>query len=241
MSPREPRAEPEPGYLLHAYPYKETSLLLECLTRHHGRVPMVAKGAKRPRSQLRGQLLPFQPLLVGWSGKGEVKTLIRAEWERVEPPLAGQELMCGFYLNELLIRLLAREDPHEGLFDHYHEALSQLRGCDDPAPVLRRFETTLLRELGYALVLDRDVESDAAIDPARDYTYALDRGPVPAAEGAGGELAVFGKTLLDMAANRYDDPVTLQQSKLLMRALITHHLGGQPLHSRQLLKDLQRL
>jgi DNA repair protein RecO (recombination protein O) len=240
LSARGQRTEGEPGYLLHAYPYRETSLLVDCLTRHHGRVPMVAKGAKRPRSQLRGQLLPFQPLLVGWSGKGEVKTMIRAEWEGVEPPLAGQELMCGFYLNELLVRLLAREDPHEGLFDHYHDALSGLRGCDDPAPVLRRFEASLLRELGYALILDHDVESGEAIDPVRIYTYVLERGPFAEGDSAG-ELRVSGKTLLDMAANRYDDPDTLKQSKALMRALISHHLGGRPLHSRELLKDLQRL
>jgi DNA repair protein RecO (recombination protein O) len=241
VSSREARAGPEPAYLLHAYPYRETSLLLECLSRRHGRVPMVAKGAKRPRSQLRGQLLPFQPLLVGWIGKGEVKTLTRAEWERVEAPLAGQALMCGFYLNELLIRLLAREDPHEGLFDHYHQALAQLRARADPAPVLRQFETALLRELGYALILDHDVETGAAIDPDGLYTYAPDRGPLPARAGADGELSVCGRTLLDMAAQRYDAPATLQQSKALMRALITHYLGGQPLHSRQLLKDLQRL
>ncbi|HSO05983.1 MAG TPA: DNA repair protein RecO [Pelomicrobium sp.] len=235
------RAEPDAGYLLHTYPYRETSLLLDTLTRLHGRVPMIAKGAKRPRSQLRGQLVPFQPMLLAWTGKGEVKTLMRAEWQRVEAPLAGQALMCGFYLNELLIRLLAREDPHEQLFDHYQEALAQLRSSDDPAPVLRRFETTLLQELGYALVLDREVETDAAIDPSGLYTYALDRGPLLAAEADREELAVAGKTLLDMAAGRYDDPATLQQSKALMRALITHYLGGRPLHSRQLLKELQRL
>lgn len=233
-------ADNEPGFVLHTYPYRETSLLVETFTLGHGRVPMVARGARRPHSQLRGQLLPFQPLTLSWSGKSEVKTLVRAEWQGGQPLLEGLALMCGFYLNELLLRLLQREDPHETLFQTYRQTLQELAAGDRLAGMLRRFETRLLRELGYALVLEREAESAAPVDPRRLYNYAFERGPVPAGADAG-EGALLGKTLLDMAAEHYEDPLTRQQSKALMRMLISHHLGGQPLHTPQLLKDLQEL
>lgn len=231
----------EAGFVLHTYPYRETSLIAEVLTRGHGRIAMVARGAKRPKSPLRGQLLPFQPLLLSWAGRGELKTLLRAEWVGGQPPLEGQALICGFYLNELLLRLLPREDAHEALFDHYRDTLAALARGGHIEGILRRFETRLLKELGYALVLDRDVQTGEPIDPGKQYTYLPERGPVPFAEGAAQEPIVSGRTLLDMARDHYDDPQTQQQSKALMRALINHLLGGQPLHTRQLLKDLQHL
>lgn len=233
-------ADNEPGFVLHTLAYRETSLLVEAFTLGHGRVPMVARGARRPHSQLRGQLLPFQPLALSWSGKSEVKTLMRAEWQGGQPLLEGLALMCGFYLNELLLKLLQREDPHESLFHTYQQTLWELAAGGRPAGLLRRFETRLLKELGYALVLEREAESAAPVDPRRLYNYAFELGPVPAS-GSAGAGTVLGKTLLDMAAEHYDDPLTLQQSKALMRVLINHHLGGQPLHTRQLLKDLQEL
>jgi DNA repair protein RecO (recombination protein O) len=233
--------EQEAGFVLHTYPYRETSLIVEALTRGHGRLSMVARGARRPKSQLRGQLLPFQPLLLSWTGRGELKTLVRAEWVSGQPLLEGQALICGFYLNELLMRLLPREDPHEALFDHYRDALVALARGSSIEGILRRFETRLLKELGYAMVLDRDVQTGEAIDPGGRYTYLPERGPVPLSEGAGEEPVLSGKTLLDMAQDRYDDPRTQQQSKALMRTLINHLLGGQPLHTRQLLKELQQL
>jgi DNA repair protein RecO (recombination protein O) len=229
------------AFVLHTYPYRETSLIVEALTRSHGRLPMVARGVRRPKSQLRGQLLPFQPLLLSWAGRAELKTLVRAEWISGQPSLEGRALMCGFYLNELLMRLLPREDPHEALFDHYRDTLQALAQEPNIEAILRRFETRLLKELGYAMVLDRDALTGEAIDPSGRYTYLPERGPVPLSEDKGEEPVLFGKTLLDMAQDRYDDPQTQQQSKALMRVLINRLLGGQPLHTRQLLKELQQL
>lgn len=236
------RRDGQLAYLLHTYPYRETSLIAEIYTRDAGRVALIARGARRPRSALRGVLMAFQPLLLGWSGKSELKTLHKAEWQAGYIPLRGLSLICGFYLNELLLKLLPREDPHEHLFEAYASALAQLPATQDHGAVLRRFERVLLKELGYGLVLDREVAAGRPIEPTARYCYVPDRGPLPAHETvnqSGVELA--GQTLIDMAVDHYTDPQTVQQSKALMRALINHCLGQQTLHTRQLLRDLQQL
>ncbi len=242
MSADRARRDGQSAYLLHTYPYRETSLVVETYTRDAGRVAVIARGARRPRSALRGVLMAFQPLLLGWTGKAELKTLHKAEWQGGYRPLRGLSLICGFYLNELMLKLLPREDPHEQLFEAYATALAQLPDDRDHGAVLRRFERVLLRELGYGLVLDREVAGGAPIAGDRLYRYIPERGPVPAAEAApqsGVELA--GQTLIDMAVDRYEDPQTIQQGKALMRALINHCLGSQTLHTRQLLRDLQQM
>src|SRR5688500_5203013 len=162
------------GYVLHSYPYRETSLILQAWTEKHGRLGLVAKGARRPKSAARAILVPFQPLEMDWFGKGELKTLKTAEPSVPATPLAGQALMSAFYMNELLLKLTTRDDPHEGLFEAYDQAISGLRefsrrrpgdgpqreGTRGPSPalepILRRFELRLLQELGYALELTRE-------------------------------------------------------------------------------------
>ncbi|MFI4922509.1 MAG: DNA repair protein RecO, partial [Burkholderiales bacterium] len=182
----------------------------------------------------------FQPLLLSWSGKSELRTLRRAEREGRVLRLGGMALLCGFYLNELLLKLLPRDDPHEHLFTYYQETLVALSTQKNLAIVLRRFETRLLKELGYALALEHDAETGTALKPDQHYRYVIERGPV-LAYGANDELRFLGKTLLDMALDNYSDPLTVQQSKSLMRLLINHYLGNQTLHTRQLLKDMQHL
>lgn len=230
----------QPAYVLHTYPYRETSLIVEVFSRDFGRLPLMARGARRPKSAVRGLLLSFQPLSLSWFGKAELRTLHSAEWQGGQPLLQGTALICGFYLNELLLKLLHRDDPHEQLFLHYQETLQELARRTDYAAVLRRFEMNLLKELGYALTLIHDVDSGAAIEPEAHYRYVFERGPVRQKTGQNG-VELRGKTLLDMAADDYGDPVTLQQSKALMRALINHYLGEGTLHTRQILKDLQEL
>jgi DNA repair protein RecO (recombination protein O) len=236
------RQESREAFVLHTYPYRETSLIVEAFTRTFGRVSLLARGARRPRSPMRGVLLSFQPLALSWFGKGELRTLSRAEWQGGQPLLRGEGLLCGFYLNELLLRLLPREDPHEALFADYRRALQQLgvhvASGADSGPVLRAFEKSLLKELGYALSLDRD-GAGREIDSSKTYRYDPERGPVEAA--GGGEPLVSGRTLLDMARDDYSDPVTQQQSKALMRLLINHRLEHQPLRSRQIFRDLLQL
>ena len=236
------RVEQEPSFVLHSYPYKETSLIIEALTRGYGRVGLLAKGARRPRSALRGMLLAFHPLRLSWSQGAEIGTLTGAEWSGGQGSPSGISLMCGFYLNELLLRLLAREDPHEALFDAYAESLAKLCAANEPqAPVLRSFERRLLVELGYAPVLDRDAGSGAAIDPARRYIYEPDRGPSVVSGAVSAELTVTGRTLLDVASDLYERPETRDEARFLLRALIAHRLGGQPLHTRNVLMELQEI
>jgi len=240
------RQQDEPAFVLHSYPFRETSLILDVFSRRHGRLPIVARGARRPKSSLRGVLMNFQPLLLSWFGKGEVRTLHSAEWQGGQPYLQGTALMCGFYLNELLLNLLARDDPHEQLFDYYRATLYRLAHETDHAATLRCFEKHLLQELGYALLLEREADGGKAIQAEVCYRYAVERGALPDDSGSDDSdarigLLVLGKTLLDMAADDYADPTTAQQSKQLMRVLLNHHLGGKTLHTRELIKDLQKL
>jgi DNA repair protein RecO (recombination protein O) len=241
------RADHEPGFVLHTHPYKETSLIVEAFTRRFGRVALLARGARRPRSAMRGVLLSFHPLRLSWSSAGELGTLSSAEWAAGLRSLEGLGLMCGFYLNELLLRLLPREDPHEDLYDAYAGSLARLSAREPHAAVLREFERRMLAELGYAPVLERDAATGQAIDPERLYVYEPDRGPVAVNGGAAGgrgpgaDLRVSGRTLLDLARDDYRRADTRDEARGLLRALIAHRLGGQTLHTRAVLMELQDL
>jgi DNA repair protein RecO (recombination protein O) len=176
---------------------------------------------------------------LSWSGKNELRILHKADWSGGQPLLRGAALMSGFYLNELLLKLLTRDDPHDRLFDNYRDALLRLADVADPAVTLREFEKSLLQEAGYALVLDHEAESGAAIVADRVYSYRAERGPVAA---RGDEaLQISGRTLLDIGRGDFTDPRTLLQSKLLMRMLLNHHLGEQRLFTPQLYRELQQI
>lgn len=243
--------ESDAGFVLHTYAYRETSLIVEAFTRLHGRLVMVAKGAKRPQGTLRGVLNPFQGLLLVWFGKGDMKTLKSAEQEKILPQLSGAALLSAFYLNELLLKLAIREDPHERLFDAYADTMSSLamlpmggRSTREIAPILRQFEVTLLQELGYALQFQKEADSHAPIRAEREYFYLIERGPLAAGMVArqstpADGLLLQGKTLLDMDCCDYRDPQTQMQSKQLMRMIINHLLGEKILHTRQLIREMR--
>ncbi len=230
----------QPAFVLHSYPYKETSLIVDLLTRDFGRVALIAKGAKRPHSQLRGVLQTFQPLSASWSGKNELRTLTDAEWVGGMLPLERTALLCGFYLNELLVKLLARDDAHSALFDHYVSTLNQLAHNEPPPIVLRKFERALLRETGVGADLTRCTVTRERVQSDVQYVVDPERGPRPE-RGSDTAPRVAGKTLLDMENEDYADAQTQAQSKQLMRFLLAHHLGGAPLNTRQILIDLMQL
>jgi DNA repair protein RecO (recombination protein O) len=239
------RLNAQAAFVLHSQPYLETSLLLEVFSKQHGRVSMVARGARRPRSALRGVLLEFQPLMLDWFGKGEIKTLARAEWVGGLPLLRGEALLCGYYLNELLICLLPREDSHEGLYDAYRSALGVLASGGRLAAALRSFEKALLSELGYALSLSSDTRTGAPLLPDAQYVYEPERGPallqVDAQRGEevrSGGVVIAGQTLLNIEADVYPDAQTLTEAKLLMRMLINRQLADRSLRSRRVFKEL---
>jgi DNA repair protein RecO (recombination protein O) len=242
------RINNEPGFILHTYPFKETSVVAEVFTRSHGRVALIARGARRPASVLRGLMQPFTPLLLSWFGKSELKTLHAAEWQGGLIAPQGRALMCGFYLNELLLRLLARSDAHELLYDRYVGTLDQLAGesCATDYEratylerILRRFEKNLLAEIGYGATFDADADSGAPIEPGIRYVFQPERGALRASGQPG--CPVSGQTLIDLAADRFEQPATLVEAKVLMRTLINHTLGAKPLYTRQLLRELTDL
>jgi DNA repair protein RecO (recombination protein O) len=235
----ERRVEGERAYLLHAIPYRETSLILEAMTADHGRVALMAKGAKRRTSALRAVLIQFAPLAFNWSGSGEVKTLTRAEWVGGWEPLPGKSLLSAYYLNELLLRLLPREDPHPRVFDAYEAALAGLssgeRGLADP---LRAFEAALLQDIGYAPAFDHTSDGEA-VDPEAAYRVDPARGVLPAA-AASGFAAVSGRALLAMARGDFDDAALASDIRAVLRSLLNYHMEGKPLHTRQVLLALQQ-
>lgn len=239
------RHEDQPAFVLHAYPYKETSLIVEAFVRDFGRVGMVAKGAKRPRSELRGLLQAFQPIALTWGGAAELKTLQKAEWRGGVPLPAGRALLSAFYLNELVLKLLAREDPHPRLWDDYEEAIASLAGESSPsaqARVLRRFELRLLAGLGYALPLTHEANGGAAVDPSARYHYAFDQGPRRFVSEPGLRWPVVrGATLLALAEHCYPDGETAAEAKRLMRDVLDHHLESRRIESRRIAADLQAL
>ncbi|HEX4858874.1 MAG TPA: DNA repair protein RecO [Usitatibacteraceae bacterium] len=239
------------AFVLHSIPWRETSAIAEVFAREHGRVGVVAKGAKRPRSATRSILQPFQPLAVEWLGRSEMKTLKGAEQTRILPQLKGQALMGAFYLNELLMKLTHREVPHEMLYDAYESAICVLAdlsrvagGVAEVSAVLRTFEVRLLRELGFALRLTEEVDTHAPILGERRYVYLMERGPVEASrvgqslqESEPVELS--GRTLINMADGDYRDAQTLVEAKALMRRIIHHLLDGRELFTRRLARELK--
>jgi DNA repair protein RecO (recombination protein O) len=239
-SGKENRIADQPGFVLHSYPYKETSLIVDVFTRDYGRIALIAKGAKRPHSKLRGVLQTFQPLSISWSGKSEVRTLVAAEWVGGLLPLERSALLCGFYLNELLVKFLARDDPHSKLFDHYVATLNQLAHNEPAFIVLRKFELALLKETGFAGDLTVSTTTAERVESDRIYVVDPERGPRDA-QPADMWPRVSGRTLLDMEREDYADATTQAQSKFLMRFLLSHHLGGAQLSTRQILIDLMQL
>ena len=237
------KADGQPAYVLHTYPFRETSLIVEVFSRDFGRMALLARGARRPRAAIRGLLMAFQPLEIAWAGKGEVLTLMKAEWQGGQPLLAGEALFCGYYLNELLMHLLPREDPHERLFARYAEMLARL-AADPLGKVreadLRRFEKALLQELGYGLTLNHDSDG-APLLPDAHYTYRMEQGPVRLEHDAGAAQVVSGKTLLDLEAEDFSDQRSRQEAKALMRTLMAYYLAGKELETRKIFKELQEL
>ncbi len=228
-----------PGFVLHRRPYRDTSLLIEAFCPEHGRVGLVARGAGSGRSRRAALLQPFSPLLLSWSGRGELATLSGVEADGAPITLSGGTLYSGFYLNELLTRLLQRHDPHPQLFAVYRLALQQLAGGDDAEWALRLFERELLQELGYGLMLLEDAQG-TAIDPERAYCYHLEHGPLPRFNEGQRCLRIDGRSLLALAGRGCEadrrDAAVLSDCKRLMRAALRLYLGEKPLASRELFR-----
>ena len=219
------RIENQPAFILHARPWRETSMLVEAFTRDHGRVGLVARGVRIARSRFpRASLQPLQPLLLGWSARGELGTLTGAEQTGSRWTLSGDALLAGMYVNELVLRLSSRNDPHHDAFAAYTECLARLAEQPDIAWTLRRFERDFLADLGYALMLTHTAEGEP-IDAARSYAYVPDAGPVP--WNANNSFPrVSGGALLALDRGEAPGAAELAELRGLVRGVIRHLLGG---------------
>lgn len=231
------RTERDEAYILHRRAFKESSVVMECFSRREGWISLVARGAKRARSRFDALLQPFTHIEIEWGGRGELKTLYKAESKMLFPILKQEKLMIGLYLNELLIRLLQRGDPHPLLFDFYHhtlQKLSLLSGDFELQGALRQFEIQLLSELGYGLCFE-SASKGRPIQPELLYSYDPKIGIYEIAEGSVQEgCFVSGASLVALQQDHYPSEMVLREAKKLMRFILTFYLGNKPLETRKL-------
>jgi DNA repair protein RecO (recombination protein O) len=234
------RISQQPAYVLHVRPWRETSLLLEAFTRDWGRVGLVARGVRSARARLsRSALEPLQALRIDWGGRGELQTLTAVEAAGAPRAFRGDALLSAMYVNELLVRLTARNDPHPHLFERYGEMLDDLADAPSLAWQLRCFERDLLAAIGYALQLETAADTGEPLDPGRDYDYLPEDGPVDAGAHPG-SVRVRGAALLALATGTFPQPEDLSALRRLMRTLIGTHVGEHGLQSWRVLASTLR-
>ena len=234
MSQQSHRVNLQPAFILHGRDFRNTSRLLDVFTLDYGRVTLVAKGARSSRSKLQGVLEPFSPLIISWSGKGDVQTLTGAESVKNTINLLGKQVMSAYYINELLQRLMTVHDPHFELFGIYKETLENFSHTDEES-VLRMFEKKLLAEIGYGLNLETDAENGTSLIKDELYYYDLERGPINIKRHEiDKEFVISGQTLFDLSAEKFSSSQSKKEAKQLMRIILSHHLGDKPLKTRSL-------
>jgi DNA repair protein RecO (recombination protein O) len=232
------RIQLTPGYVLHHRPYRDTSRILEVVTRDHGRLSLFARGVRGPKAKLASILQPFQMLLLSWTGRGEAAQLTAAESAQAALPLPGACLMPAFYLNELLMKLTTRHDPLPLLFDTYHDTLESLRRGAPLEPALRVFEKRLLEALGYGLDLNAEVHTGKRIEPTGYYHFRPEQGLVATVAAAAGALA--GHSLIGLANERLAGARELEDSRRLLQAALAQCLEGRPLATRAVARAVVR-
>ncbi|MGR9086660.1 MAG: DNA repair protein RecO [Gammaproteobacteria bacterium] len=223
----------QPAFILRQRNYRETSLIIDTLTRDFGRMSLLAKGVRKAKSRTLGLLQPFMPLAVSFAGKAEMKYLTDVEWVQPGLGLNGLALYCGFYVNELVAHFLHRHDPHPEVFDHYRQCLDRLATGDSMEAALRIFELHLIVHAGYGLQLDRDYQTDQPVESAKNYRFHIELGPTEAEDGR-----YSGKTLRAIKAGEFADPGVLSEAKILMRTVLDAHMHGKVLRSRAVINTL---
>lgn len=225
----------QPAYILHTRPFQETSLILELFTQNNGRLSVLARGARRSKKQS-GLFQPFLNLDIAFLGKTDLPTLTTIEFSQAPILLKGKSLVCGFYLNELLMRVLHKHDPHPDIFDFYHEtigALHQTEGDQSRIEItLRKFEKQLLADLGYGVNFQTEAETHEAIQENKGYQWIPSQGFVL---NAAATDKISGNHLIAIANDHYHSPDILKTAKKIMRAALQPLIGDKPLKSRDLL------
>jgi DNA repair protein RecO (recombination protein O) len=233
------RVQHEPAWLLHHRPFRDSSQILDILSRDHGRLAVVAKGSRGARSKLRGILRPFLPLQLSWVIRTDLGTLTGAEMDGTPLSLSGDALLSGYYVNELILKLLHRHDPQPEIFSAYGTTIRRLSSQREIAPCLRQFEIELLRMLGYALNLDHDTESQEPLKSRQQYEYRVEQGPVPVS-GREGPMIFTGAELDAIRKQEFAEAGVLKLAGRLLRNVISYHLDGKELQSRKVLREMRR-
>ena len=229
----------QPAWILHHRPFRNTSRILDILSLEHGRLSLVARGARSAKSKLRGYLRPFTPLQLSWVIRSDLGTLTGAEMNGAPISLTGDALLSGYYVNELLLNLLHRHDPQPEIHAAYASTVAALAGSSDIAATLRHFEIELLRMLGYALNLDHDTETQAGLRPEIQYEYRAEQGPVPVHDREG-PMIFTGEELAAVQRQDFSEPAALRNAGRLLRHVIAYHLDGKELNSRKVMREIRR-
>ena len=233
------RIQQQAAYILHHRPFRDSSQILDVITLDHGKLSLVARGSRGGRSRLKGVLRPFMPLAISWVQRSDLGTLTGAEVRGMPLKLVGDNLLSGFYVNELVMHFLHRHDPQPEIFDAYGKTITALAAADSVAACLRHFEIELLRHVGYAMNFEYESGSHDQLQAEQHYEYRFEQGPVPV-QRSDGAMVFSGAELLAIGAHRFDDPAVLRASNRLLREVIGFHLGGKELKSRKVLVDLHR-
>ena len=233
------RVQQQSGFILHHRPFRDSSQILDVFTVDHGRIAVVARGSRGARSKLAGVLRPFLPLRVSWVARTDLGTLTGAEAAGAPADLRGDALLSAYYVNELMLNFLHRDDPQPEVFTLYAEVVASLGNGADIAATLRDFELELLSLLGYAVSLEHEAGTHDDIDPERHYAYRVEDGPVPVSREEG-SLVFSGYVLRSIAERRFDDEEILRAANRLLREVISFHLGGKELQSRKVLREVHR-
>ncbi|MDH3482080.1 MAG: DNA repair protein RecO [Gammaproteobacteria bacterium] len=233
------RVHQQPAYVLHHRPFRDSSQILDLVTRDHGKIALVARGSRGSKSRLAGLLRPFLPLTVSWVARSDLGTLTEAEAAGAPLGLHGDAMLSAFYVNELLLNFLHRHDPQPEIYELYKQVISVLGSTSDISVSLRSFELELLTLLGYAVNVEHVAGTQRDLDPEQTYDYRVEQGPVPV-DRAEGRLVFSGAILRSIQAQAFDDPRVLRAANRLLREVIAHHLGGKELKSRKVLKELHR-
>lgn len=233
------RVQQQPGYILHHRPFRESSQILDIVTRDHGKIAVVARGSRGSKSRLAGVLRPFLPLRVSWVAKTDLGTLTGAEAAGPPAGMTGDTLLSAYYVNELLLHFLHRYDPQPEIYALYEEIIKALARTNNVAASLRSFELRFLSLLGYAVNFEQVSGSHRPLEPEGNYEYRMEHGPV-AVERAEGPLVFAGSLLLAIAEQRFEEPDVLRAANRLLREIIAFHLGGKELKSRRVLMEVHR-
>jgi len=233
------RVENQPAYILHQRPFRDTSQILEVFTKEHGRLSIMSRGSRAPKSRLKNVLQPFRALVINWTGRGEMPTLAGAETASQSVAfLQGKSLACALYINELMMYLTYKHDIHEALFSQYHQTINRLFEAEKLEQELRLFEINLLENLGVPVDFSHVVDTGEKVEESSEYYYQIEHGlyKQQSDRKLNNIPVLSGESLIAMSHGEFEDPKTLKDAKSLMRYIINHYLAGKNLKSRELFR-----